>query len=163
MNGRSFFIPGQPQGKGRAKVTMRGRFPHAYTPEKTASYESLIMAMYLKKYPGSALLDGPLRMVVTARYTMPKASGVKTRKMISGEILPTTKPDLDNLLKCICDAGNKVIFRDDTQIVDLRAYKAYGEVPGVYVSVCPVGDEIPFYDPLRPTEDELADLGRPEE
>ena len=164
MDSRCFFVPGQPQGKGRARVSMRGGFARAYTPEKTVAYENLIRVMYTEKHGGKPMMDGPLRMSVAARYTIPRsASGVKSRKMIEGEILPTTKPDIDNLIKCICDAGNKVIFKDDTQIVELTATKAYGEIPGVYVCVCPVGEAIPFYDPLRATEDEWADLGRPEE
>lgn len=32
-------VYGQPQGKQRARVCMRGGFAKAYTPETTASYE----------------------------------------------------------------------------------------------------------------------------
>ena len=33
----------------------------------------------------------------------------------SGELLPTTKPDLDNLIKGIKDGCNKVIWHDASQ------------------------------------------------
>lgn len=144
MDIRQFFIPGQPQGKGRARVAMIGGHARAYTPEKTAVYENLIKAMYLERYSDVPLMEGPLEMRVRATYAIPKsASKVKRRQMIDGDIRPTTKPDIDNLLKCICDAGNGVIYKDDTQIVALTATKHYGEKPGAAVTVLSA-EEIPF-------------------
>jgi Holliday junction resolvase RusA-like endonuclease len=162
---RNFFVPGQPQGKGRARVSVRGGFARAYTPEKTEIYENLIKAMYLEQYSGAPLMEGPLRMCVTAVYTIPKStSGARSRKMLAGDIRPTTKPDIDNLLKCLCDAGNGIMYKDDTQIVDMKATKSYGAVPGVYVSVYSLDNEIPFTDPHTPDAEEFfRDIGREEE
>ena len=41
-------VYGQPQGKQRARVCMRGGFAKAYTPETTASYENLINLSYIQ-------------------------------------------------------------------------------------------------------------------
>lgn len=152
---RCFIIPGEPQGKGRAKVVRRENMPYpvAITPEKTVMYENLIKAMYMERYAGEPLMEGPLRMDVVARYTIPasvaKGNKKKARMMLEGGIRPTKKPDIDNLLKAICDAGNGVIFRDDTQIVNLHAFKLYGTTPGVAVRIStidPSEEGIPFSD-----------------
>lgn len=38
---------------------------------------------------------------------------------------PTTKPDLDNFLKLLEDAGNGYIWHDDSQITVVRMSKRY--------------------------------------
>ncbi|RIL90966.1 RusA family crossover junction endodeoxyribonuclease, partial [Staphylococcus equorum] len=38
-----------------------------------------------------------------------------------------TKPDLDNLLKTVLDAGNEKLWKDDNQIVEIRTFKKYAE------------------------------------
>ena len=35
------------------------------------------------------------------------------------------KPDIDNLVKFVCDSLNGVCYRDDSQIVELKAEKHY--------------------------------------
>jgi Holliday junction resolvase RusA-like endonuclease len=131
---RNFFVPGAPQGKARAKVSMRGGFARAYTPEKTVAYESLIKAQYHATYPKELPMLGELSMDIIAWFEVPKSTSQKKRAaMLAGEIKPTKKPDIDNILKCICDAGNGVFYGDDTQIINVSAKKRYSEKPGVDV------------------------------
>ena len=53
--------------------------------------------------------------------------------MIDGEILPTKRPDIDNVVKCIMDSLNKLAYKDDAQVVALVAEKCYGAEPMVLV------------------------------
>lgn len=39
--------------------------------------------------------------------------------------VPTTKPDLDNLLKTVLDALNNTAFDDDGQVLSISAVKRY--------------------------------------
>ncbi|WP_334299865.1 RusA family crossover junction endodeoxyribonuclease [Anaerobutyricum hallii] len=48
---------------------------------------------------------------------------------------PTKKPDLDNVIKSILDALNKVAYHDDTQIVSLSMEKFYSDSPRVEVTI----------------------------
>jgi Holliday junction resolvase RusA-like endonuclease len=133
---RYFFIPGQPQGKGRAKVAVRGHFAHAYTPEKTVLYENLVKTSYTDKYAGQPLADGELRMIVRAIFPVVKSESKKMRAlMLRHEHAPTKKPDADNIAKVVCDALNGVAYTDDTRIVALTLTKEYGEIPGVWVLI----------------------------
>lgn len=52
----TFTVLGQPQGKARAKVSMRGGFARAYTPDKTAAYENLIKLCYHGNMTDKAVL-----------------------------------------------------------------------------------------------------------
>lgn len=131
---RQFFVPGAPQGKGRAKVAARGKFAHAYSPEKTVAYESLIKSQYAAAYPDAELFIGEIDMSIKAWFEVPKSTSTKQKlRMLSGCINPAKKPDADNIAKVICDALNGIAYRDDTQVINLHIRKRYAEKPGVDV------------------------------
>ena len=52
------------------------------------------------------------------------------KEMEYGQILPTKKPDADNIAKVICDALNGVAYGDDAQICKLCVSKRYQAVEG---------------------------------
>ena len=49
--------------------------------------------------------------------------------------MPTSKPDLDNFLKLFLDAMNKVVYMDDSQIVEIFATKVYSKYPCTVINV----------------------------
>ena len=55
--------------------------------------------------------------------------------MLCGRILPTKKPDVDNVAKIILDGLNCIAWDDDTQVVDLSVSKYYSEEPRVSVMI----------------------------
>jgi len=65
-------------------------------------------------------------MYISARFPIPKSTTKRDRQLImEGKLLPTKKPDGDNIAKVICDALNGVAYEDDTQIVKLVVSKIY--------------------------------------
>jgi Holliday junction resolvase RusA-like endonuclease len=54
---------------------------------------------------------------------------------LSGLEKPCKKPDIDNIAKTFLDGMNGVIFKDDTQVIDLHVKKVYSAVAGVDVMV----------------------------
>lgn len=132
MNMIRITIPGQPQGKGRARVCIKGGRARAYTPDKTAAYENLIKLAY----GNGSMHTGGVELAITAYYSIPKAFSKKKRtEALGGRVRPQTKPDIDNVAKVVCDALNKVAYRDDTQIVKITAEKYYSDTPGVVVEI----------------------------
>lgn len=133
----SFTVPGEPQGKGRARTGRSGRH---YTPAKTVAYEGLIALAGAQAMNGKPPFSGPVSLAFTAGFSIPaSASKSKRAAMLNGEILPTKAPDLDNIMKAIGDGLNKVAFNDDSQIVRLGiVQKIYVETPGLFVSVEPI-------------------------
>ena len=130
-----FVVQGEPRGKGRPRFNTRTG--HGITPKETASYENLVHLNYIQqcdqyRFPDDAMLD----MRVMAYYSVPaSASKKKKALMLAGEIRPTKKPDMDNVVKVIADSLNQVAYRDDTQIVDCQCRKFYAEQPRVEVII----------------------------
>lgn len=84
---------------------------------------------------GSAPLEGALAVTVSAYVPIPKAFSKKKRVQAeAGTLRPVTRPDVDNYLKTI-DGLNGVIWRDDSQIVQLIGLKQYSEKPRLVVIV----------------------------
>lgn len=63
--------------------------------------------------------------------------------MLDHKIRPTKKPDFDNIGKVICDALNKIAYRDDSQIVDAQVRKFYSDRPRVVVTIMECGGATP--------------------
>lgn len=132
----TFNVPGQPQGKGRAKIVKIGGFSRMATPAKTVAYEGLVAHAAQEAMAGRPLLDGPCHVAITLFCQVPASWSQKKRNAaIVGEVLPTTKPDVDNCVKAIFDGINGVVWRDDVQAVELTVSKRYGATPGVVVGV----------------------------
>lgn len=130
-----FEIEGKIKGKGRPRFSNYGNFVKAYTPADTASYENLIKLQF-RISCGDWFSELPLKMKITAIHGIVKSASKKDRvKMLNGELKPTKKPDADNIVKVICDALNKIAYKDDTQIVDLELKKVYGEQEKVIVEI----------------------------
>jgi len=88
-------IPGHPHPKQRPRVIGR----YAYTPAKTREAECKIA--YQARSQGIKLSAKRLK-VWCVFYFKGKGHG-----------------DIDNLLKLVCDGGNKILWKDDRQITFL--------------------------------------------
>lgn len=132
----AFTVPGDPQGKGRARVGKIGGHARMFTPARTVAYEGLIAMAAQQAMKGAQQMAGPCAVEVLAHFAIPaSASKSKRDAMLCGAIRPTKKPDGDNILKAVCDGMNGVVWADDVQAVDARVVKLYGSTPGLHVLV----------------------------
>lgn len=135
----AFTVPGQPQGKGRAKIVKIGGFSRMATPQKTVAYEGLVAHAAQLAMAGRPMLEGAVSVNLFIDCQVPASwSQKKQRQALAGEVFPTTKPDIDNVVKAIFDGCNGVLWRDDVQAVDCRIRKRYSATPCVRVEVWPV-------------------------
>lgn len=130
-----FTVYGNPQGKQRHRSAQGGKV--MYTPTETKQYQSRVVASYIGACKGLYFDKGiPVSVEIVAVYAIPKSASKKKREqMLNGEILPTKKPDYDNIAKIITDALNGVAFHDDAQVVYSTQLKLYGEIPRVEVDI----------------------------
>jgi len=129
----SFEIEGEPVPQLRARFTRAGR---TYTPAKSRHWkEHVSRAAKAAAVQLAAPLTGPLRMTVAFSLPIPPSwSKRKKHQAFLNELLPTGKPDVDNLAKAVMDAINDctdadeqpLIWKDDCQVVTLIAAKRYG-------------------------------------
>ncbi len=127
-----FTIPGAPKGKARARTLKNG---HSYTPSETVNYENWVKFCFSEQQlDGLIPTDGPVALQMTAAFPIPKSTSKKQReRMLAGNVVPTKKPDCDNLLKIVADALNGIAYRDDSQIVKCDVAKVYSDTPEVRV------------------------------
>ena len=130
---RCFVVPGEPRGKGRPRVTRNG----TYTDSETAAYEKKIVACFRKDLGGYKAPDTAfLRILVIAYLGIPKSATVAQKQaMAAGRLLPSRKPDVDNICKIVLDALNGVAYKDDARVHDSRCCKFYSFEPRLEISL----------------------------
>ncbi|MFT9848496.1 RusA family crossover junction endodeoxyribonuclease [Aneurinibacillus sp. REN35] len=137
-----FTIYGEPVAQGRPRATTIAGRARLYDPAKSRNYKEYIRLAAADHAP-SVLLVGPLLLKISIYRSIPKSfSKKKTVQAEAREIRPTSKPDVDNYVKGIKDALNKVIWKDDSQIVSIVAEKFYSQKPRIEVKVQAMEEQI---------------------
>jgi Holliday junction resolvase RusA-like endonuclease len=136
MNIIEFEIPGEPQGKRRARFVRAGHFIKSYAEPKCVSYETYIREMFCIAYPEFVPVEGQLAVEIKAFCGMPKSVSKKKRALMeNGEIRPAKRPETDNIAKVILDALTGLAFKNDSQVTRLLVEKSYSDRPRVEVEV----------------------------
>lgn len=119
----TFIIPGTPVPKGRPKF-YNGI---AVTPKKTREYEALVKDVYMSTC-GQYLGNSALVCYINLFFQIPKSySKSKIISIATGHLHHTKKPDVDNCVKAILDGLNGLAYKDDSQIIEIRARKHYAD------------------------------------
>ena len=139
MSSIVFVIPGVARGKQRPRATRTGR---VYTPAQTVNQEAYIKMLAATAMRGFAPFVGPLIATFSIYVAIPKSYTKHQRKLIDeGKLWPTAKPDIDNVVKLLCDAMNGVVYGDDKQIVDLLVSKQYADAASTHVIIAMKGTD----------------------
>lgn len=141
-------LDGDPVAKGRHRSKFMGmRTDEAgkqrpvilqHPDARTARYEDRVAwaAQVEMRRLGIPLLAGPLWLLLDVYVGVPASWSARKRvQALSGALRPTKKPDLDNFQKAVCDALNRVVWVDDSQIVDAHPRKFYSERPRVELRI----------------------------
>jgi len=133
----TIFGDAQPQGSTRAFVPAGWKRAILTSANpKLKSWRQLVTEaanVAIARYPEpdrSLMLDG-VRLSIA--FYMPRPKSLKKTRTAH-----TTKPDIDKLVRAICDALSQVVFRDDSQVCELvtmKHYAAEGKPPRVEVVV----------------------------
>ena len=122
-----FTVTGKPVGKERPRYSKyTGGF---YTPIKTKNFEKHValcarqsMMKNAKKITNSAVcVNVIIYHKVPASYNKQKRAAA-----LANLIYPIKTPDVDNVLKCVMDGMENVIYENDHQVIDTRAKRLYG-------------------------------------
>ena len=91
---------------------------------------------------GLPLFNGPLSIIIDAYFTIPESwSNLKKQKAVCGLIRPSKRPDIDNLGKLVFDSLNKIVYNDDSQIVDCRIRKYFDNQARLEITVASLEDQ----------------------
>ena len=131
----SFTIPGKPVAQGRPRAARRGNRIMMYDPKPSKDYKEYV-AKIAKEYAPEEPTEAALGVQMKIYREIPKSTTKKDRRLINeGLKRPVVRPDTDNYTKAILDALNGIIYKDDSQIVDLKASKYYSDNPRVEIKI----------------------------
>ena len=129
--GISFVLDGKPIAWGRARRNGATYF----TAPKEARYRDAIRHAAKAQTRGQ-VVSGAVIVTVEAVLPVPTSYTKAHRRLaLDGDKMPTGRPDVDNYAKIVMDALNGIAWKDDSQVVELRASKRYGEHPYLRVTV----------------------------
>lgn len=99
-------------------------------PKKLRSFQSEMREAMRHTAPGAVLL-GPVKVEMRCFIKRPLGhygTGKNARVLKdSAPDRPTVKPDLDKILRAVCDCGTGLWFRDDAQIAQVGMQKLYAD------------------------------------
>ncbi len=111
----NIIVYGEPVAKGSMKgFNAGGRVILTNDNVKTKDWQTLIA--YTAGQKCKEVADGPVWLNVT--FYLPKGKTVKREH-------PTTKPDIDKLLRCVLDALTGIVYQDDAQVTEVNVSKRY--------------------------------------
>ena len=83
----------------------------------------------LSKTQNNTYLMGAIRLEVTFYMPIPASLSKKKHNELIEQHYHIKKPDLDNLVKAVCDSLEGTYFKNDSQICEIIAKKVYDENP----------------------------------
>lgn len=136
-----FTVYGEPVAQGRPRFSTNGGFVKAYDPAKSKDFKHYVK-LVASEYRPLKLLEGPIQMDVKIyKSTLKSFSKKKAALAEEGELRPVTKPDVDNYVKGVKDALKSVIWKDDSQVVDLHISKWYSQNPRIEITIQELKEE----------------------
>ena len=126
-------LPGIPPLQSARKSGRKFYDPLAKEKE---SLRWLVRSQYVDKP-----LNGPICLKVVFSFQVPTSLSKKKRQDLIESKAHTKRPDVDNLLKPLCDVLKAIVFIDDNQIFDLHAIKYWAEETKTMVCIWPKENE----------------------
>lgn len=120
-----------PQGSMKAFMPRGGRFPVVTADnKKTKPWRQAIIDACLEMH--FTMTEQPVRLDI--QFHLPRPKSLK-----KSVLRPAKKPDLDKLVRAVCDALTAAgVWRDDSQVVALSAIKRFageGFAPCAHIEV----------------------------
>ena len=126
-------INGEPVAQGRGRAIRFGDSVRVIDPKKSRSWKAMAALVMQQARRAQGVwhpLEGALDVTVVATWQTLKSAPKK-----NPPVWKVTRPDGDNVLKAVLDAGNGILWADDACCVRLTVEKRYGAAPSVLVSI----------------------------
>lgn len=132
-----FEVEGEPVAQGRPRFSSKNKVKRAIDPPASRYYKMKV-AHEAKNHKLAELIEGPVIMYIDICKPLTQElakSKNKREAALSREILPIARPDVDNYAKGIKDALNGILYKDDSQIVELTVRKYYAKEPKAVIKI----------------------------
>ena len=124
-----------PQGSMKGFIMSKGRGGKPYVAITSANAkvapwrQEIAQAAIEAKVPH--VDRGPVKLTVL--FAVPRPAS-RPKKYTA----PDKRPDLDKLVRAVLDALTSIAFRDDAQVIEISARKAYRKPVGATITVTPL-------------------------
>lgn len=136
----SFYVPGTPKPAGSKRAIMNRFSGKAYVIdacEKSRDWKTTVAQVASDAYKGD-LLTEPIELQIVFLFDRPQSHwGANGKLRAKAPAHKNTKPDLTKIIRAAEDALTGIIWRDDSQVVEIIARKAFTEKwrSGAYISI----------------------------
>lgn len=143
----AFEVRGEPAPQGSLRARAVGKFAKAYHQSNpTLQAWRTAVASAAQPHAPADLWDGPV--AIRLDFAVLRPASVPTHRGRGSarhpvRSWPARAPDLDKYVRAVLDALTQVVWKDDGQVVEIRATKDYG-TPGVRVEVRRVFEPAPI-------------------
>jgi crossover junction endodeoxyribonuclease RusA len=150
MNALTFTVPGVAAKKGstRAFIPKGWKRPVITNMDpKAKAWQQLVSEAATQALSRSSLqpfADGPVLLDVW--FFLPRPKKFLTKKYAPVDVPLITTPDVDKLARVVVDALTRVVYPDDSRVIDLYVHKRYcaaGELPRAVITVRAVSFQLP--------------------
>jgi Holliday junction resolvase RusA-like endonuclease len=127
----TFFVAGTPKATPRVKACRFGQGSRVYTPKTADDWKYCVQQAALKEKSiffgdRTPFAEGPVELELNFFLARPKSHFNKKGLKPKAPTYSESKPDNDNLMKCIMDAlTNASLWRDDAQVAVSIVRKQY--------------------------------------
>lgn len=117
------FLPGACVPKGRPRVTINRKTHkfYAFTPERTRRYAAAARKVAKNAYGSTPPVDADHGVIMNVEFVRRES--------------PNKRPDIINMLSQVADLLTTVAYDDDSQVVEIHAYKRKGKMPVTRVEI----------------------------
>lgn len=116
----SFTVYGRPQPQGSTRSFIKsGRIVTTSANPALKPWRGQVTLAAIEHREDRMPSEGPVRITARFFFSPPRTMPKDRRGM-------TTKPDVDKLLRSVCDAMTGVLYLDDSQVTEARVVKEYG-------------------------------------
>lgn len=135
-----FWVPGVPAPQGSSRAFVRGnRAVVTSANPRLKSWRHDVMMAAQNALGSDMALQGPVELELLFLYNRPAGHFGKRGLLPSAPVAKTTQPDLDKLVRGMCDALKQAgAYRDDALVIRIGAAKRFttgNELPGARVSL----------------------------
>lgn len=137
-----FEIHGDPSPQKQTRCKCINNRPKLWDASKK---ESEYIQWQSKPFAPPVPLTCAIEMSMTFYFPIPKGTSSRLKNaMINRVVLPTKKPDIDNLAYLITNALKKIFYEDDNQICCMKLYKVYGADSKTVVKIREILELAPY-------------------
>jgi len=125
----SFFVSGVPIPQGSARAFIVNGKPVITSANRNLAAWRRLMSDAAQGH--ACMLEGPIKLGVSFILPRPKSLPKKVQWHVK-------KPDLDKLIRAVCDSLTGIMWQDDSQVVTVQATKSYAanaESTGVLIEI----------------------------